>query len=117
MTRLIGPLILAAGILGATIVSMLAAESAWWVLAGPLIMALATVVAVLAERRVHGPSRGAMAAALIFGAAMVLAGVILAVKNPLGVAVAMPILGGGAVVVLANSWRRRDGGAAGKARG
>ena len=117
MSRAIGPLILAVGIIGSTVVAMLAEESRWWVLAGPLFMALSLMVAVFVHRRLHGPSRGTSGGAILLGAAIVLAGVILAQANPARVAPFMPILGATAFVVFLATRRNRASGKGDKSRG
>ena len=102
-TYWIGPgpsLLLAAGIIASTVVAKVASESSWLVLAGPLVMAFALVGASVLGVRLGWASRATIRIALVLGASLVLAGVIVALRDPARLAAIMPILGGGAAAVI-----------------
>ncbi len=92
---LVPPLLLAAGILAATAVSLRSSESFAWALAGPFVMA-ATVVGF--RRRAH--SRRQRFATVLVSSAIFIAGAIVAVADPAGVPLMMPILGACAAMPL-----------------
>jgi hypothetical protein len=89
-------LLLGAGIIASTALAVLTSEFGWFVLAGPLVMALAVVGASILIDRVHGDSRAALPIALLLGAVLMVAGAILAFRDPSRVAMLMPILGAAA---------------------
>ena len=91
---LVRSLILVVGIITATMISLRTSESGWLVLAGPLVLACSIVLASVVGHRAD--SRKSLAAGLILGASVVLAS---AIADPPNVAMLIPILGGGAVVV------------------
>ena len=96
----LGPsLLVAVGIVVSTFIAVLAAESGWLVLAGPLLLALAVVGADVLDSRLRGKPSGPSAAALILGGAFVLAGLIV-VRDPTLVKTLIPIVGVAAWVVL-----------------
>ena len=92
-------LLLAAGILSATAISVSVETRPAWALAGPLVLGVAIVAArVLANR---ASSRGdSYVPAMIIGAVMVTSGAIVAVVDPKLVPLLMPILGASALPVL-----------------
>ncbi len=96
----IGPIILAAGIVGSTVVAKLASDSRWLVLAGPLGMAIALLAVAAIDHRLYGASRARVWAALILGGAIVLAGLLVAQRDPARVARTLPILGGVSAVLI-----------------
>lgn len=98
--RWIGPIILATVIIISTVVAKLASESRWLVLAGPLCMAIALLAVAAIDHRRYGASRARVWAALILGGAMVLAGVIVAQRDPDRVARILPIIGGVSAVLI-----------------
>ncbi len=102
----ISPIILSTGIIGSTVVAKLASESRWLVLPGPLVMALSLVVVCVVDHRLHGGSRARTWAALILGAAFVLAGFIVVQRDPASVAKNLPIFGGVAAVVIGTNMGR-----------
>jgi hypothetical protein len=97
----LGPsLVVGAGIIVSTLVAVLAAESGWLVLAGPLLLALTVVSADLLQSRLRGGSSGPSLAALLLGGAFLLAGVIVAFREPSLVPTLIPICGSAAWVTL-----------------
>ena len=97
---LVGPIILAGGLIGATAVSRLASESGWLVLSGPLVMAISVVIVGFVDQRLYGGSRRRIRVALVLGAVIVLAGVIMAWHHPDRLAKNMWLYGGLAAAVM-----------------
>lgn len=93
-------LIVALGVVAATYVATLAAESGWLVLMGPVMLALAVVSADLLASRLRGASLVPSPAALILSGAFVVAGAIVAFRDPSNVATLIPIVGAGSWVTL-----------------
>ena len=90
----LGPsLVLAAGIVVSTLAAVLAAGSGWLVLAGPLLLALAVVGADVLDSRLRGRSSGPSPAALVLGGAFLLAGLIVALRDPALVKTLVLVLG------------------------
>lgn len=83
-------LIMGVGILVSTGIAVLAAESGWFVLAGPLLLALAVVSADVLRSRLNGDSSGPSWAALLLGASFLLAGAIVALRDPSLVSTLIP---------------------------
>jgi len=97
----LGPsLIVGAGILVGTFVAVHAGESRAWVLAGPLLLALAVVGADVLGSRLHGESAGVSAAALIVAAAIPLASLIVMSRDSTLVGTLIPMMGAAAWVAL-----------------
>lgn len=91
-------LVLAAGIIGSAFIAPRAAGARGWVLAGPLLLALAVVGAdAWASRRRGGPARPSWAA-VILGGSFLLASLILG--DPGLVRTSLPVLGTVAWVTL-----------------
>lgn len=96
-----GPsLVVAAGIIVATLVAVLAAESGWLVMAGPLLLGLAVVSADVLGSRLKGEPSGPSWAALLLGGTFLLAGVIVALREPGLVKTLIPTIGSSAWVIL-----------------
>jgi hypothetical protein len=97
----LGPsLLVGVGIIVSTLVAVLAAKSAWLVLAGPLLLALVVVIADVLASRLRGETSGPSAAALILGGSFLLAGLIVALRDPSLVKELIPIIGAGSWVTL-----------------
>lgn len=105
---LVPSIILALGILVSTGVATITSASGWLALAGPLVLALAMAGAGMVDYRLNGSAPDKLRGALLLGAIFLLAGAILALRDPSRVAVLLPILGGAAVVPLVASTDRRD---------
>jgi hypothetical protein len=93
-------LLVGIGIILATLVAVLAAKSGSLILAAPLVLALAVVGADVLARRLRGASSGLSPAALILAAAFLLAGAIVASRDPSLVSSLIPIIGVTAWVAL-----------------
>jgi hypothetical protein len=93
-------LLVGAGIVVSTLIAVRAAGSGWWVLAGPLLLALAVVSADLLDSRLRGESSGPSWAALILGGAFLLAGSIVTHRDPSLVKTLIPVLGTASWVTL-----------------
>jgi len=90
----LGPsLLVGAGIIVATLITKRAPESGWWVLSGPLLLALAVVSADGWGSRLRGDSALPSRAALILGGAFLLAGSIMTLRDPSLVKTFLPVLG------------------------
>ncbi|HEY2291800.1 MAG TPA: hypothetical protein VGM86_13960 [Thermoanaerobaculia bacterium] len=102
----LGPsLTVAAGIIGSTLIAVRASGSGGWLLAGPLLLALAVVGAdAWASRRRGGPSRPSWAA-MILGGSFLVASLILG--DPGLVRASLPGLGTVAWVTLLRPGSRR----------
>lgn len=96
---LVPALLLAAGVLGTTALSLWSATSLAWALAGPLALAVVVVAARALDRRLLGRTDS-------YGAAMILAGAVfgggamVAFADAASVPAFMPILGACAAMVL-----------------
>lgn len=93
-------LLVGLGIIVATIAAKLAAESGWWVMAGPALLALSVVGADLLDARRRGGFSGPSPAALLLGATFLLAGFIVALRDPSLVKLLIPVIGAGCWVTL-----------------
>ncbi len=98
--RILPSLVLALGILAATGIAVLAPETGWLVLAGPLALAGSVVAASVLQHRLLPGSQTSLRVGIALGAIFFVAAVIVALRDPTQVASIIPILGGGAVVVL-----------------
>lgn len=94
-------LLAGAGIIVATLMAMLTAESGWWILAAPLLLAMAFVGAEMLGFRLKGmPPRPSMSA-LVYGGAILMAGGIVTLRDPSLVKVLIPVIGPGFWIALA----------------
>jgi hypothetical protein len=93
-------MLVAVGILVSTFVAARVAGSGWLVLAGPLILALAVVGADVLNARLRGESSSPSWAVLLMGGACLLAGLIVAFRDPASVKAFMPIIGMAAYVTV-----------------
>ena len=89
-------LLLAGGIIVSTIVVALLRDSSWLVLSGPALMALTLVGAAAMSPEAQGLRRSTLRVAVILGASLIVAGVILIVKDAGLLLLMMPVLGAGA---------------------
>ncbi len=97
----LGPsLLVGIGIVGSTLVAVLAAESGWFVLAGPLLLALAVVSADMMDSRLRGKSSRPSWPALLLGGSFLWAGLIVALRDPSLVKELLPIAGASAWATL-----------------
>jgi hypothetical protein len=102
-----GPsLLVGTGIIVATIAAALAAESGWWVLTGPLFLAVTVVVADMMDSRLRGDPSAPSHAALSMGTALLLAVVMVTRRDPELVKTLIPIIGPATWVAI----RLRSGG-------
>lgn len=92
-------LFLAAGVLGASAVSLMGSRSFAWALAGPSLLAGVVIAARMLSNRVLLRTDPYSGAVIIAGAVFV-AGVMVAVVDPASVMLLMPLLGGCAASVL-----------------
>lgn len=100
-------LLVGAGILLSALVAVRVAQSGWWVLAAPLLLALAVVSADILASRLRGESSGPSPAALILGGAFLVASWIVALRDPGLVKSLLPILGAASGVTLLRPAARR----------
>lgn len=79
----VGPsLLVGIGIIVSTLVAVLTAESGWWVLAGPLLLAGTFVSADILDSRLKGVPSGPSWAAVLLGSTFLLAGSMVAWRDP-----------------------------------
>jgi hypothetical protein len=93
-------LLLAGGIIASTLLAALAAKSGWLVLAGPLLLALTVVSADVLSSRLQGESARPSGAALILGGTFLLAGSIVAHRDPSLVKTLLPVVGAASWVTI-----------------
>jgi hypothetical protein len=97
----LGPsLLVGVGIVVSTLIAVLAAESGWLILAGPLLLALTVVSADVLGSRLRGESSGPSRAALLLGGSFLLAGVIVTLRDPSLVKTLIPVIGAASWVTL-----------------
>ena len=93
-------LLMAAGLIVSTFTAARAAEFEWLVMAGPLLLAFALVGADVLDSRLRGESSGPSWAALLLGGSILLAGLIVTLRDPRLVKTFIPVMGGAASVSL-----------------
>ena len=99
--ELVPSLLVGAGIVVATLIAVRTAESGWLVLAGPLCLALSVVSADMAASRLKGESlSGPSWPALLLGGSFLLAGWIVALRDPNLVKTLIPTIGATAWAIL-----------------
>lgn len=86
-------LVVGAAILASTGLAAHAAGSGWLVLAGPLLLAIAIVAADMLKSRLEGKAARPTSVALILTGAIVLAGSIVALRDPGLVVTLLPAIG------------------------
>lgn len=91
-------LLVGAGIVVATVIVLLAADSGWWAMSGPLVLALTVVAADMVAAREERDSSGPSPSALVLGGSFLLAGLIVTLSDPALVKVLIPIMGAGSFV-------------------
>jgi hypothetical protein len=97
----LGPsVVVAGGIVLSTFVAALAAKDAWLVLAGPLFLGLAVVGASVWDSRLRGRTARPSAVAWMLAGACVVAGVIVALRDPAAVKELIPTMGVAAWVAM-----------------
>lgn len=100
-------LLLAAGVLSSTLIAVATSDAGWWVMASPVVMALAIAAAgLLGHRRPEAP-RGLLHVALILAASLLLASVIVALRDPSVVAELLPVLGACSAAPMALQFETR----------
>jgi hypothetical protein len=86
-------MLVAVGMVVATLISARAAEHRWLVLAGPLFLALAIVSADMLASRLGGKSSSPSWAALLMGSSCLLASLIVTLRDPILVKTFIPVIG------------------------
>ena len=104
---LVPSLILALGMLASSGIAVITSASGWLVMTGPLVMVLAMAGASLVDYRLSGAYPGTLRVTLILGAVILLAGAIVAGRDPGRVATLLPILGASATLPLIINAARR----------
>jgi|HubBroStandDraft_4_1064222.scaffolds.fasta_scaffold1012944_2 hypothetical protein len=104
----LGPsLLVAVGIIVATFVAVRAAGYGSWVVAGPLLLALAILGADMLASHQRGTSAGPSWPALFLAGACMLAGLIITLREPSRVAEAIPLIGMASWITLVRLPRTR----------
>lgn len=97
----LGPsLLVGVAIILSTLLGVLAAESRWLVLTAPMLLALTLVGADALNSRLRGESSGSPWPALLLGGAFLVAGLIVALRDPGLVKTLIPVMGAGACVPI-----------------
>ena len=104
LRSLLPALLLAAGCLLATAVSLWSSRSLAWALAGPALLALTVVAAGALRRRIESRPQSYTADA-IMGGAVIASGAMVAVVDPSHVILMMPILSACAATTLVTKRR------------
>jgi hypothetical protein len=92
--RYLGPkLVIGAGLLVSTLVAVLAAESGWWVLTGPLLLAASVVAADVLDSRLRGDSSSPSRGALLWAGMFLVTGIIVTLRDPRLVKTLLPVIG------------------------
>jgi hypothetical protein len=86
-------LLIAAGILVSTYVAGLFAKSGWLVLAAPLLLSLTILAADVLSSRLRGKQSGPSLVALLFAGSILLASMIVTLRDPGLVKTLIPIIG------------------------
>jgi hypothetical protein len=97
---LLPALVLAAGILAATSISFFTTESRWLALVGPLALAGTVVAARAIGRGARKAQPEWLSTTVISAVSLFVAGAIVAVADPAGVPLILPVLGGASVIAL-----------------
>jgi Na+-translocating ferredoxin:NAD+ oxidoreductase RnfD subunit len=97
----LGPALLVAfGILAGTLAAKFTAGFGWWVITGPVLLAVSVVCADLFQARLRGKPLIPSLAALMIAAAFLAAGVILALYNPESMPLIIPVIGAACSVAI-----------------
>ncbi|HET9819058.1 MAG TPA: hypothetical protein VFP92_07845 [Rhodanobacteraceae bacterium] len=90
----LGPnLLVGLGIIVATLAAKLAADSGWWVMAGPALLALSVVCADLFEARLRRERSMPSFGALVLAGTFVAMGVVVTLRDPGLVKLLIPVVG------------------------
>ncbi len=98
--NLVPDLLLSVGIILSTLISVLTVNSAWFVMAGPAVLALILLCADMLSRRLQGKCPRPSLAAQMMASSLLLAALIVATRNPTFVATLIPIMGASSWVIL-----------------
>ena len=93
-------LLVGIGIIVSTLIAVVTADFGWWVLAGPLLLALAFVGADMLDSRMRGESSLPSPGVLILGSAILLVGLIVTLRDPDLVKTLIPVIGPAVWVTL-----------------
>lgn len=104
--RLASGAIMGAAVVSAALLARFAGVSRWAILAGPALLALATVGVDLLESRLRGSAARPSWAALILGGSFLVAGAIATLRRVSFVLDLLPIFAGGAMVPVLLGGRR-----------
>jgi hypothetical protein len=98
-------LVLAAGIVLGTFISALTSESGWWVMAGPVVLAGAVLATREVQRRAGSARTASFGATLLLGATYIVTGVVMTLRDPSQVPLAVASLGTVSIVALGSTRR------------
>jgi hypothetical protein len=87
-------ILLAVGLLVSTALAMWTSDAGWWVMSGPLLLALLLLFVDVLIARSRGVSRGPSWTAVILGFSFITACAIVALRDPALVAMMIAVLGG-----------------------
>jgi len=94
-------LLIAAGVIGGTVLSLITESAGWLVMSGPLLLSLAVLGSNVLQHRLEGVPSGRFRQTLTLAASVLLASTLVAWNAPESVAIMLPILGGGVVIPFA----------------
>ena len=101
-------ILLALGILASTAVAASVSADGWTVMAGPVVLVLSMIAAVLVDSRLPGTPPGSWRSATIMCSVILLAGLLVLLRDPSRMASLMPLVGASAAMPLILSAARRE---------
>ncbi len=90
---LVPGLLVGLGVIAATLIATLAVEMGWWILAGPLVLALAFLGADMAESRRRGSSLRPSFIATILAGTILVSSLIVTLRDPRLLLTFIPVIG------------------------
>ena len=101
-------ILLAAGILASTAVAAWVSTDGWTIMAGPVVLVLAMIAAVAVDNRLQGTPPGAWRSSAIMCAVILLASLLVFLRDPVKMASLLPLVGAAAAMPLVLNAARRD---------
>ena len=108
LRELVPSILLALGILASTAVAAWVSVQGWMIIAGPVVLVLAIIAAVVVDSRLPGTPPGSWRSTLIMCAVVLLASLLVLLRDPGRMASLLPLVGAVAAMPLVSSAARRD---------